>query len=291
MSELKVFVAVATVGRADLTRRTVDRLVEQTRPADGVVVVGASPADIEGVEQARGAPEVLLAEKGLCRQRNRALDAILGRADIVVFLDDDYVAAPDFIEQVTKIFRDRPNVVGVTGHLIADGIHNQGFQFDEAVALIAADADAEPYELTREALYGCNMCIRLSAAEGLRFDDVLPLYGWQEDIDFTYQLGQRGDMVKSSLVRGVHMGTKGGRTAGNRIGYSQIANPVYLLRKRTMPPHLGWRLMRQNLLSNTVRSLAPEAHIDRRGRLAGNLAALRDLVTGRLDPRRILEMG
>ena len=37
-------------------------------------------------------------------------------------------------------------------------------------------------------------------------------------------------------------------------------------------------------------SLRPEPWIDRRGRLAGNLRALRDLVTGRLAPGRILEL-
>ncbi len=41
---------------------------------------------------------------------------------------------------------------------------------------------------------------------------------------------------------------------------------------------------------NMVRALWPEPYVDRRGRLLGNVVALRDLVTGRMDPTRILEL-
>jgi hypothetical protein len=130
----------------------------------------------------------------------------------------------------------------------------------------------------------------MEAAAGLSFDEALPLYGWQEDIDFTYQLGRRGRLISTGLVTGVHLGTKGGRSSGRRIGYSQVANIVYLWRKGTMEPGLGEKLMRQNLLSNLARSVWPEPHIDRRGRLIGNMLALRDWATGRIDPRRIETM-
>jgi len=287
---LRIFVMVATVGRAEVTRRTVDRLAQQTRPPDGIVVVGAQASDIEGVNQARGALEIHLGDRGSCNQRNRGLEIIGDRADIVIFFDDDYVAADDFIEQTAKLFSERPNLVGATGRLIADGVHGLGFTVDEGVRLVEADTAPPSFEQSSQALYGCNMAVRVAALGDLRFDPALPLYGWQEDIDFTYQLGQRGEMVKSSLLRGVHLGAKGGRSPGLRLGYSQIANPIYLLRKRTIPPALARRIMWRNLAANLLRSLKPEPHIDRRGRAKGNLLALKDLALGRLDPRRILEM-
>ncbi len=288
-SPLKLFVLVATTGRAELVRRTIDRLALQTRQPDGVVVVGAAASDIEGVDQARGDPECMLGERGLCNQRNRALDLVGDRADVVIFFDDDFVPAEDYLEQVERLFCDRPELVGATGRVVADGVHGPGFSLEGAVAMLEADKPPQHFESPRGALYGCNMVIRLAATTGLRFDTALPLYGWQEDIDFTYQLGKRGQMVKSSLLRGVHLGAKGGRTAGRRLGYSQIANPIYLLRKQTIPPKLAWRIMWRTMAANFIRSLAPESHIDRRGRAMGNIMAIRDLMTGRLDPRRILE--
>ncbi len=287
---MKIFVAVPTVGRAEITKRTIDRLASQTRPADGVVVVGAEPKDIAGVDSARGALQCLLGARGSCSQRNVALEVIGDRADLVVFFDDDFVPDLDYLEQAEALFTRNPGLVGATGEVVADGVHGPGFTVDEAIDILR-DYKAPPaFEESSEALYGCNAIVRLAAAKGLRFDTNLPLYGWQEDIDFTYQLGQRGPMVKSSLLRGVHMGAKGGRTAGKRFGYSQIANPVYLLRKRTIPPKLAWRIMWQTTAANFVRSLNPEPHIDRRGRAVGNLIAVRDLIIGRLDPRRILDM-
>jgi len=287
----KLFVVIATVGRPDLVRHTVDLLADQTRPADHILVSTVSPADVAGLEQARVQVEVVYAEKGLCRQRNRALRAVADHAEIVVFLDDDFVPAIDFLENVACLFEDMPDVVGITGDLIADGIHNQGYTVEQAQVLIAKHAGTlNPRIKAREALYGCNMAIRLSAAEGLWFDEALPLYGWQEDIDFTYQLARRGRLISTGLVTGVHLGSKGGRTSGKRTGYSQIANIVYLKRKGTMQPGLGERLMRQNLLSNIAYSFRPEPHIDRRGRLIGNIIALKDWAIGRIDPRRIETM-
>ena len=134
------------------------------------------------------------------------------------------------------------------------------------------------------------MAVRLSAAEGLLFDESLPLYGWLEDIDYTFRLGMRGRMICASSVTGVPLGNRRGRMSGQRNGYSQVANVIYLKRKGTMQPGLGEKLLRQNLLSNLVKSFRPEPHIDRRGRLIGNLMAIGDWLSGRLDPRRIERM-
>jgi GT2 family glycosyltransferase len=126
---------------------------------------------------------------------------------------------------------------------------------------------------------------------GLSFDEALPLYGWQEDIDFSRQLATLGRIVDVSTLRGVHLGAKGGRTSGVRFGYSQIANPVYLIRKGTMSLSFAAPLVWRNLLANLYGSFRPEPWIDRRGRLKGNCLALCDLVTGRISPQRILELG
>lgn len=292
---MRITVGMATVGRPALAARIVDLLADQTRPPDAIVVVGADPADVAGIERARGDPIVLLAERGLCRQRNVAMAAIAGvegaGPDIVLFIDDDFVPAPDYLANLERLFAEHGDVVGVTGELVSDGIHHHGHTLEEAQALIAARAAAMSLAIRpRQALYGCNMAFRLASAQGLIFDEALPLYGWQEDIDFTYQLGRRGRLISTGLVTGVHMGTKGGRTSGRKMGYSQVANLVYLWRKGTMQPGLGEKLLRQNLLSNLVRSFYPEPHIDRRGRLIGNIVALKDWATGRIDPRRIESM-
>lgn len=288
-------VIVASVGRAELLALTIARLAEQTRVPDLVLVVAVADGDVAGVGAAAAAAglalEVHFAAKGLPIQRNVGLARLGDRADYVTFFDDDFVPALDFLEVADAIYHGHPGVIGLTGRLIADGIHTAGFSYEAALAMLATDVPPrEPQDFPMAALYGCNMSYRVSALAGLTFDEALPLYGWQEDVDFSFQVGRRGLLLRTEQLSGVHMGAKTGRTSGRRLGYSQISNPVYLLRKQTIPPRLAFRLMRRNIVANIAGAVWPEAHIDRRGRLAGNLLAMRDYVTGRLHPGKILEM-
>ena len=122
----------------------------------------------------------------------------------------------------------------------------------------------------------------------VRFDEAMPLYGWQEDVDFCRRLAPSGEIVSSDALRGVHMGAKRGRTSGVRLGYSQIANPIYLTRKGTVTGRWAFNLMWRNCAANVAGSLRPQGLVDRRGRLKGNLMAAADFVRGRLSPGRIL---
>jgi hypothetical protein len=290
---LTLAVIVATTGRPRTSRLTIDRLARQTRAPDRVLAVAVAPADVAELPDAVIAVESHFAPRGLCSQRNYGLGVLGGGADLVVFFDDDFVAADDYLENAERLFLQYPEIVGATGRVIADGANGRGIPFEEAEAIVAGDTHAADWtRITRpkRGLYGCNMVYRTAAIGDLRFDEDLPLYGWQEDVDFSYRLGRRGCLVECDALKGVHMGEKIGRTSGLRLGYSQIANPLYLLGKRSIPRDLAWRIMRNNVSSNLWGSLWPEPYIDRRGRLTGNLLAIRDLATRRLHPRRILEL-
>jgi hypothetical protein len=275
-----------------LLGQTVKWLGQQIRRPDRVIVCAVEPGDAEGLTAPDGIPlEIIYARRGLPRQRNAALRHLAGDAEIVVFFDDDFVPAPAYLAAVEEAFAARPSLVGATGRLLADGIKSPGISFADAAAMALRHRQPEIIEeRALPALYGCNLCVRLSAAGGLWFDESLPLYGWQEDVDYSYQLGRKGILVYTNLLTGVHLGVKGGRTSGRRLGYSQIANPVYLLRKKTIPPRLAWRLMTRNLAANLVRSVWPEPYVDRAGRLSGNATALVDLLRGRIHPERILQL-
>lgn len=138
--------------------------------------------------------------------------------------------------------------------------------------------------------YGCNMAVRMDAVSrgGIRFDEKLPLYGWQEDVDFCRRLAPQGRIVWSPALRGVHLGSKRGRSPGLRLGYSQVANPPYLIGKGTVSRSWALRLIGRNIAANLLGSLRTQGLVDRRGRLRGNLVALRDMVLGRMSPDRIL---
>ena len=290
---LRIAVGIATRGRAQILADTLPDLANQTRAPDRVVVCGAEPADVAGIaERVPQQIDVIFAPSGLPRQRNAILDRLDG-FDIVLFLDDDLVMGPRYIEATLAAFQAHDDLVVTTGLLLADDTRGPGLSFEAGRAVLDADPDPDAKGLERAPHgYGCNMAVRLSAARehAIRFDERLPLYAWSEDIDFTHRMARHGWIAKLHGARGVHLGTKQGRQPGRRLGYSQVANPIYLYGKGSYSLGRAARSVGRNILMNAARSVRPEAYIDRRGRLGGNAVACLDMLRGRLAPERILKL-
>ncbi len=273
-----------------------DFLARQTRLPDQLVICPAAPGDVDPAALTRfPAPtRVVSGPAGLAAQRNRILSAVT-EADIVIFFDDDFFADPRYLANLETIFCTNPDVVAATGHVLADGANGPGLKFEQGLEIIETAMPSmpdDPEVVDFYGAYGCNMSFRLLpiTRERILFDENLPLYGWQEDIDFAIRLSRYGRVIKAEALRGVHLGIKSGRPSGVRTGYSQIANPVYLIRKGTMTWQHARTLMWRNLAANFVRSFYPEPWIDRKGRLRGNILALIDMAMGRISPSRILRM-
>jgi glycosyltransferase involved in cell wall biosynthesis len=286
--QIRAAVVVATLGRPDVVTASVRYLLDtQSLKPECVIVSCAETSDAGSlVDDPR--VKVVAGPKGLPNQRNAAIAALPLGIDMVAFFDDDFVPHKDWLAAAAQAFARDPGVVGLTGWVLADGIKGPGIGFRQAVSIVEAETPAnrwhwiEPYSP-----YGCNMAFRASSIGELRFDQRLVLYGWLEDRDFAAALARRGGrLVKSAEARGVHMGVKGGRVHGDRLGYSQVINPVYMLRKGTMTTLQVADHIARNVASNLAKALRPEPFIDRRGRLRGNVLALIDLMRGRVEPER-----
>lgn len=286
----RVAVAVATLGRPELASETLRRLMDhQTLRPAAVVVSCVRPEDAGGIARRPGVT-VVTGRPGLAAQRNAALEALPHDIDVVAFFDDDFVADLNWLAVAARLFRDEPDIVGITGSVVADGIKGPGLTFQEADRLLADSSPEGNALIERFSPYGCNMAFRRSAIGAVRFDERLVLYGWLEDRDFGAALARQGGrLVKCLAARGVHMGVKGGRMAGDRLGYSQVVNPLYMLRKGTMTYRQVLDHLFRNISSNLALSACPEPFIDRRGRLRGNLRGLADVLQGRFEPERAAE--
>ena len=290
---MRIAVGIATRGRPRLVREVLLDLARQRRKPDRTVVAHVGPEDID--EPVRGV-EYLISEPGLTTQRNAILDA-LGDCDVVVFFDDDFFCVPEYLAVTERIFEQEPDCVVTTGRVVADGANGAGYTMSQAHAVLRrflVQESAASLMRTEKAFngYGCNMGLRLAPMRehGIRFDERLPLYGWYEDLDATRALGRHGSILKLNGARGVHLGVKAGRLPGVRLGYSQVANSVYLARKGTYPWSHALPSLLRHTAKNLVMSAMPEPWVDRWGRFRGNLLALSDWLRGRLDPRRILDL-
>lgn len=288
-------VGFATAGRPRILAKTIRELTRQSLRPSRILVSVPGGADVEGVDFDGFEVSIIERLRGLTLQRNAILRAALADArpeDCLVFFDDDFLPERHYLEQVDRLFSAHPDVAMATGAVLADGILGPGIDLETARLQLAATPppDAAALAGVRDVYncYGCNMAVRIEALRrtGALFDERLPLYGWLEDVDFSRALAQAGRIVRFDAAQGVHLGVKIGRQSGVRLGYSQIANPVYLVGKRHYTRMMALRQMSRNLAANLIRVWRPEPYVDRSGRLDGNIKAIVDLLAGRLAPER-----
>jgi len=307
---MSAYVIVATKNRAKETYVLLDYLAAQTLPPTRTYLVGSEPKDIEGLDRhplvLAGLAKVLLARPGLTIQRNAGLDAMVAELPsdaasnpdwFVTFFDDDFRPATDWLYNASLAFSQQPGISGITGAVVADGIKTEfGIKEEDVVRYLDGSKAPEPNwsntGKTRvlEGLYGCNMAYRGLATVTERFDEHLPMYAWQEDADYSSRARRYGDMLLLPACRGVHIGSSSGRVSGLRFGYSQIANPIFLVRKGTMTWQRAFTLISRNIASNVSKTLLFNRIKDFPGRLRGNLQAFFHLLSGKLDPEHISRM-
>lgn len=287
-------VIIATRGRPDSTTAVVTALSRQTLIPSVVVFSATEPQDVALPKDHSLSIHVLYGEPGLTKQRNRALTFLEERDNpsIIIFFDDDFEPAVDWVEQVQDLFARNPDVVGLTGRVLLDGARGDEIELADAQRRLALHStrsigsdDLRPVH----SLYGCNMAFRMARLPGLRFDERMPLYGWQEDQDFSCLAARNGAIRWSPRLVGVHLGVKGARLSGLRFGISQIINPLYLLQKGTISLYRAARLVSGNFSANLIGSIANTGRFDRRGRLRGNLIGIVYAIRGKIAPECVLE--
>jgi GT2 family glycosyltransferase len=288
---IRVAVIVATKGRPQAITELL-ALLEKQSCAPAVIVISATePSDIGVTPASHLNLEYLFGPAGSSAQRNRGLERVRARADIAVFFDDDFAPAGNWIEQCMQLFSSAANIAGANGTVIRDGARTQPITWQQAREILALPLPANQSAVSERAdLYGCNMAFRMSAIKDLQFDERLVLYGWLEDKEFSRKAAKNGRLVECSLLAGVHLGLQSGRVSGKRYGYSQIVNAWYLYKKDTLSLREASAHILKALVVNAAKTFRPENHIDRRGRLHGNLVGIMHLLSGVCRPEKVTEL-
>ncbi|HEX5592385.1 MAG TPA: glycosyltransferase [Solirubrobacterales bacterium] len=112
---ISVVICAFTRDRLEVLSESVDSLRAQTLPAHEVVLVIDHAPEL--LEEVRGLwPDLKIVEnrerKGLSGARNSGVAEATG--EVVAFLDDDAIAAPDWLERLAAAYAD-PNVLGAGG--------------------------------------------------------------------------------------------------------------------------------------------------------------------------------
>jgi GT2 family glycosyltransferase len=306
---MKAFIVIATKGRPKETYELFNSLAAQTYPIEHIVVMGSDSEDVVALDMHSLCQEkkvtIDLTKAGLTTQRNAGLDYIKHQYQhkldakewVVVFFDDDFRLAPNWLAECITAFESNPNLIGAGGCVLADGIKiMHGYQEQDAIAFLEGKTRPKRHVWSGRTsrpvhdLYGCNMAYRGTFALHERFDENLPYYGWLEDVDYSVRASKKGELRYLPNAKGVHLGVQGGRTSGVRFGYSQIANTLYLYQKETVALRKIVFLVARNILSNTVRTITFRTKKDYRGRLYGNALAMIDLLKSKCHPMNVIDL-
>ena len=143
---LKIAVGIATTGRRDVLTRTISVLAEQTRLPDRLVICPVKDIDVDEAAL-RDFPKPVPDRSWTGRppgatQQDPVSD--LGRRYIIVFFDDDFFVERHYIERLEEILVANPDIVGLTGALIADGAQGPGLTVEQGLELIRQIAMTAP---------------------------------------------------------------------------------------------------------------------------------------------------
>lgn len=286
-------IAICSAGRPSTLDKTIARLSSQTTLPFEVLVGVYNHADV--AEETRALPFVRVLNspiKGTSAQRNICIDNT--ETAYILFLDDDVELEYNYIQCMEQLFAEQNETALASAVIVADGAQTDvGYTHEEGRVLLNHHTLIDRTESLGEAI-GCNFFVRTQFAKDVRFDEGLPLYGWLEDMDFSTRLRSFGSLKFTHRTSLVHLGVPSGRTSGVRLGYSQIANPLYLWRKSGEPTfwkmifNFWLRLTLSNLLHSMIKKT--NARMDRPGRLIGNIKAFWDLLRARISPNNILHI-
>jgi glycosyltransferase involved in cell wall biosynthesis len=295
---MRLSVIICTVGRPAVLEETVQSLLNQTYTIDEILIGTPSPEHVLQSTLELAKVRLLVSPIGLTVQRNACLAQVSSLSELIAFVDDDMEFSPSYMAAMVALFEANPDLIASSGNLLYDGGISKLLTRERARQLCMLK-EAEPRNQNRmrtsprRFAYGCNMVFRASAIRDCSFDENLPLYAWLEDSDFSHvSTKSRRAPVTSLDAYAVHLGWRGGRIAGGRLGFSQIVNPFYLWRKSRVFSlgHIVIHFWLRCLAGNILGLMFGEPGEDRPGRLRGNVLGLLHLLSGRAEPRQALNI-
>lgn len=197
----KVSVIITVYNRAELLRRSIASVLEQTfGDFELLVVDDCSTDDPESVIRAFGDTRIRYLRQsenqGVAAARNRGLRE--SRAPFVAFLDDDDEWFPDKLAQQVALFSSRNTDVG----LVYTGAETLTGHGEPLVHTPSARGDLYREMLARNLVHGtCGVMIRRNVITEIGFfDETLPAI---EDYDFWLRIARyyKFDCISAPLVR------------------------------------------------------------------------------------------
>lgn len=172
--------------------------------------------------------------------RNIGISMVKG--EIILFLDNDIILYPDYIEKILEMFKKYPNALGAQGWIIPKNIPLKGkdllkyFALNNLRKLFSlwhfTSNSCGPFnypmilnEISNcERLSGSNMSFRRVVFEEFKFDENLLRYSYLEDLLFTYPIQEKypNSLYITPHARCIHKASEEGRMKASILEYPYL---------------------------------------------------------------------
>jgi GT2 family glycosyltransferase len=232
---------IPTKNRAADLQVTVRSLLHQTFLPDQLIIVDQSDSNASQTEvtkvfrdasaSGRGRIQLLFLNDpsipGGAVARNKAMDLATG--NIWLFLDDDVILEPTFLEELVRAYGRRPEAAGISGIVTNYAFPSRAFRlwswlfargpFHDERQWIYWNAERlrneEPIRVSK--LGGGLMSFRAEVIRGMRFDDNLVGVSDGEDVDFCTRLGPKAVLFVAPRARLLHRQSPSGRELDHQL--------------------------------------------------------------------------
>jgi GT2 family glycosyltransferase len=238
---MTVTVIIVTLKRPDHVRRCLQCLREQTRPAEQVIVVDASPDDLTRKVVEEFADVMYLRnDNGIGRMTaSRNIGVLHSTGSIIAFVDDDGYATPNWLENLLRAYDDE-SIGAVGGRVLQNGAVARQWDPDKVGKVLSsgvlyAGFDSDPGKMLYvDHIMGCNMSFRrevIAQLGGFR-EDYPGISGICEDSDMSLRVRKAGwkiAFVPDAVVDHVAAPQVRGRRFDARYSFYSGHNSVILL--------------------------------------------------------------
>ncbi|QBZ97905.1 glycosyltransferase family 2 protein [Flavobacterium sangjuense] len=215
--------------------------------------------------------------RGLTKQRNFGVSKVANDSAIICFLDDDTVLAPNYFEEIIKVYTVFPDALGVGGYInnetkwekvaedyvptIKEFAYDGWKQNDGSRFVLrkrfGLDSDTKPGFLPEfsngrsisflppsakiyevEQLMGGVSSFKKSVFDTFAFSTYFEGYGLYEDADFTLRLSKTGKLYVNTNAQLGHFHDESGRPNKYQYGKMVVRNGWYVWRVKYPNPSL-----------------------------------------------------
>lgn len=210
---MKVSVVIPTYCRPQELNKCLEAILIQTSPPIEVIVIDNGPDEISKPLVQHKEKDFLghgVSLRYIKNNRNsltaaRNLGAKSASGKIILFLDDDTIPSPDYIQQLLQVYETTPNALGVQGYIpkkphgkLRDLFHRSffGYHLEKNLCRVLPSVSAT-YPVVLDGvtecqwLSGANHSYKRQILEEFQYDEQLIKYCDGEDLEFSYRVFKR----------------------------------------------------------------------------------------------------